>query len=282
MDRVQSLASFGFSAYAAKNSSIQVHRHRYFELAYVESGEMEHWLNDKMVLLKPGDYFIVDHGVSHSYRRISEERLVVRNYMFYPHFLDRSLRDDSLFRDMMRSYLMRFCYQTLRSDPTGQTFTDEDGRIRALLDAIEQEYREEGYGYLEYIRCTLVDVLILTARKLGQQPSPSAKSEVVLELKRFADSNYTKPIRLGDAATELGYCVPYLSKKFSGEMGMSFTDYLHQLRLQHGCRLLESTDLTVAQIAEQVGYDGAKYFTQIFKKQLDTTPAKFRAAYKNA
>ena len=280
MDRVQSLASFGFSAYAAKNSNIQVHRHRYFELAYVESGEMEHWLNDKMTVLKPGDYFIVDHGVSHSYNRVSEDRLVVRNYMFYPHFLDRSLQDNSLFWDMMRSYLMRYCCQTLRSDPTGQTFTDDDGCVLALLDTIQREYEAESYGYLEYIRCALVEVLILTARKIGQQPSPGAKSEIIRELKRYADLNYTKPIRLQNAAEALGYCVPYLSKKFSAEMGMGFTDYLHRLRLQHGCRLLENTDLTVAQVAEKVGYEGAKYFTQMLKKHLHTTPGKFRAEYK--
>lgn len=270
----------GFSIFIAKNSSITLHGHRQLELAYVESGTMENLINGKKQIVRAGDYFIVDLGATHSYKRISEERLVVRNFLFYPHFLDGSLRDNSSFRDMMRSYLLRFCHQPLRSDPTGQTFTDEDGRVRALLKTIELEYQEERYGFWECIRCALAEVLILTARKLGQHPSHIARSEVVRELKDFADINYTKPVKLRDAALELGYCVPYLSQKFSEEMGMSFTDYLHQLRLRHGCRLLEGTDLTVAQIAEQVGYEGAKYFTQIFKKQLDTTPGKFRATYK--
>jgi len=274
--------SFGFSIFIAKNNNVKLHGHRPLELAYVDSGAMENTINGEKQIVTAGHYFMVDHGITHSYKRISQEPLVVRNYLFYPRFLDRSLRDDSRFRDMMRSYLLRFCYQTLRSDPTGQTFSDEDGRIRALLEIIEQEYKAESYGYLEYIRCALVEVLILTARKIGQQPASGARSGVVRELKRFADANYTKPIKLRDGAAELGYSATYLSQKFSSEMGMSFTDYLHQLRLQHGCRLLEGTDLTVAQIAEQVGYDGAKYFTQIFKKQLATTPGKFRAAYKNA
>ena len=280
MKHPMTLYAFGFSISVARNHSVKLHKHRAMELAYVESGVMENLINGQVQIVKTGEYFIVDYGVSHSYRRLTEDQLVVRNYLFYPRFLDRSLRDDSRFRDMMRSYLMRFCYQTLRSDPTGQTFDDSDGRVHALLDTIEREYEEESYGYLEYIRCALGEVLILTARKIGQQPSSGAESDIVKGLKHYADINYTKSIKLKDAAEELGYCVPYLSQKFSDEMGLGFTDYLHQLRIQHGCRLLENSDLTVAQVAEKVGYEGAKYFTQIFKKHLDTTPGKFRAEYK--
>lgn len=273
-------SSIGFSIYNAGVSSVKTHSHRHLELAYIESGTMEHQINGQTQILHPGNYFIVDHGISHAYKRISEERLKVRNFMFYPEFLDRSLKSSSRFRDVMRSYLLRFCYQTLRSDPTGVPFEDSDGRICTLLNTIEKEFNSKGYGYVEYIRCALVEVLILTARMIGQQPFPQAKSRVVEELKVYAESHYLEPVKLQDAAAALGYCVPYLSQKFSAEMGVGFTDYLHQLRIQHGCRLLESTDLTVAQIAEKVGCDGAKYFTQIFKKKLSTTPGKFRSVYK--
>lgn len=273
-------SSIGFSIHNAGVSSVKTHSHRHLELAYIESGTMEHQINGQTQILHPGNFYIVDHGISHSYKRISEERLKVRNFMFYPEFLDRSLKSSSRFRDVMRSYLLRFCYQTLRTDPTGIPFEDSDGRICTLLNTIENEFNTKGYGYVEYIRCVLVEVLILTARMIGQQPFPQAKSRVVEELKTYAEEHYQEPVKLQDAADALGYCVPYLSQKFSGEMGVGFTDYLHQLRIQHGCRLLESTDLTVAQIAEKVGYDGAKYFTQIFKKKLATTPGKFRCVYK--
>lgn len=282
MEEKEKAPSLGFAIHNACVSSVKQHSHRHLELAYLERGMLEHSINGQMQILQAGQYFIVDHGSAHAYRRISEERIKVRNFMFYPEFLDRSLKSSSRFQDVMRSYLLRFCYQTLRSDPTGIPFSDTDGRIHALLDTIESEYDSKGYGYVEYIRCALVEVLILTARKIGQQPSQNIKSQVVQELKAYADAHYAEPVRLKDAAAALGYCVPYLSQKFAAEMGIGFTDYLHQLRLQQGCHLLESTDLTVAQIAEKVGYDGAKYFTQIFKQQLATTPGKFRAAYKKA
>lgn len=265
-----------FSIHIAKNSFIKCHLHKRLELAYVAQGEMEHVINGKTQHLRAGNYFIVDYGVPHSYQRISEEKLVVRNYLFNPQFLDRSLTGSCRFQDMMRAYLLRFCYQVLTFDPTGIPFEDTDGKVRSLLDAIEEEYYAERYGYLEFIRCELGKVLILTARKIGRQPTQIAPSKAVQKTKQYADLHYLEPVKLNDAADDLGYSPTYLSQKFSKEMGLSFTDYLHQLRLQHGCALLENTDLTVAQVAEAVGYEGAKYFTQLFKKHLGTTPAKFR------
>ena len=171
-----SFRQHGFSVHNATNERIGIHGHDYLELAYVEKGAMTHIIDGKETTLQAGDYFIVDHGIKHSYVQVSEEPLLVRNFLFYSKFLDPGLATAKSFQELMNSYLLRFCYQTLKESPTGITFHDTDGRIRSVLDEISSEYEEAGYGYMEYIRCAFAKVLILTMRTIERKENPVQKS----------------------------------------------------------------------------------------------------------
>lgn len=274
-----SLRQHGFAVHNATSKRIAIHGHDYLEFAYVEKGAMVHIIDGKETILRAGDYFIVDHGIKHSYAQVSEEALLVRNFLFYSKFLDPGLVTAKSFQELMNSYLLRFCYQTLKESPTGITFHDTDGRIRSVLDEISGEYEEEGYGYMEYIRCAFVKVLILTMRTIERKENPLQKSNVVAQMVRRAEEGFKEKLRLSTLATELGYNASYLSQKFSGEMGIGFMEYLHRVRIGRSCHLLETTDMKISRIAQEVGYDGVKYFNRIFKNQLSVTPKEFRAMY---
>lgn len=279
-DYQKKLAEQHFAVYDATSPGARLHRHTYLELGYVKSGTMEHTVDGIFYILRPGDYYIIDHAMSHMYKRITPDPLLVRNLIFSPSFLDKSLTGAYSFRDLMASYLLRFCYQTLRSDPTGIPFHDEDGQIGAVVDTIAQEYEAERYGHLEYIRSQLVAVLILTMRKIGRDGLGTSRSAAVNQMMDYADNHYRETLRLNELAKQLGYSASYLSQKFSVEMGMTFMEYIHEVRIRRTCLLLETTDLKVAQIAEAVGYESTQYLNKIFKKALSITPREFRAIYK--
>ena len=81
-------------------------------------------------------------------------------------------------------------------------------------------------------------------------------------------------------AEELGYNPSYLSQKFIQETGISFMEYLHRVRVDRSCHLLQTTDMRVSRIAAEVGYEDIKYFNKIFKQHLAVTPREFRTACK--
>lgn len=277
----QQAHTLGFSVYSATIDQVPSHGHDALELAYVEQGMLEHRINGEKNILRPGDYFIVDYGVTHSYKQLSKEKLLVQNLLFYPKFLDRSLEGTRSFENMMNSYLLRFCYRSLRSSPTGITFHDEDGRIGELVKNIVDEFHGQDYGYMEFIRCSFVELLILTMRKIGQKPHAPEQSSDITRILTTLDKEYREPPELGSFARELGYSVPYLSKKFAQKVGMGFAEYLQNIRLEHACRLLETTDMKVAQIAAEVGYENQKHFNALFKRKLSLTPREFRALHRN-
>ena len=57
---------------------------------------------------------------------------------------------------------------------------------------------------------------------------------------------------------------------------MSFSRYLQRIRVEQSCRLLETTDLRISEIAQTVGYGNVKFFNQVFRSALGTSPRQFR------
>jgi len=66
------------------------------------------------------------------------------------------------------------------------------------------------------------------------------------------------------------------AKRFKVLVGQPMFSYLTNLRMQKAKRLLRESALPVYDIAEQVGYESERAFTNAFNKQIGTTPKRFR------
>ena len=70
--------------------------------------------------------------------------------------------------------------------------------------------------------------------------------------------------------------VPWLSNLFKKELGVGFLDYVHKCRIRHAGELLRTTDMSVGEIAERVGYTSALTMSRAFKRYEGVTPKWFR------
>lgn len=69
-----------------------------------------------------------------------------------------------------------------------------------------------------------------------------------------------------------------LDSRFRELVGHSIVAEIQNVRLNHAKRLLEETDYPIPLVAEAAGYSSASYMIQVFRRELDTTPAKYRAS----
>lgn len=255
----------------------ELHGHRFLEFAYVVSGAIEHNINGKKTIVRAGQYYIVDHGTKHSYEKISDEDVYIDNFVFYPEFLDRTLAGKKDFDYILNCYLLKFSYKTLKEPVTGRTFSDTDKQIRSLMTEIIEEYNKQDYGYLECIRCMFVKMLIITMRKVGSDRIIYKEDESLNAITDYIKKHFAEKINLSQIAHEFGYSAGYLSVYLSKKLGCSFSNYLQIVRVEHSCRLLESTNMRISDIAHAVGYEDIKFFNEVFKKHLGCTPNKFRS-----
>ena len=68
----------------------------------------------------------------------------------------------------------------------------------------------------------------------------------------------------------------YISQLFKREIGVNFLAYLTSFRMEKAKKLLLSTSLSVAEVAEQSGYGDYRVFTKVFKKSEGITPSQYR------
>ncbi|API93189.1 DNA-binding response regulator [Virgibacillus pantothenticus] len=103
--------------------------------------------------------------------------------------------------------------------------------------------------------------------------------ESAAQMMQYVHEHYHEEINLDSLARFMHLNKSYVSRFFKETVGMSFVSYLRHYRIEQAKKLLRTTDLTVTEIAEQVGYLDLTYFSRIFKKETNYTPNAFKQVY---
>lgn len=85
-----------------------------------------------------------------------------------------------------------------------------------------------------------------------------------------------KDITLTDVAEHFNFSVSYCSRLIKSSTGVSFNEWKRTLRLRRAEHLLLSSNYTVAQISDSVGYANPESFIRIFKKEFHLSPSEYR------
>ncbi len=111
---------------------------------------------------------------------------------------------------------------------------------------------------------------------LFMQAQTEHQDAMVLAVESWMQRHIAQPLDLASLA-EL-HCVSErtLSRRFRKARGITPTEYLQQLRLEHTKLLLETTQLNIEQIVERVGYSSASSLRRLFQKALGCSPREFR------
>jgi two-component system, response regulator YesN len=101
--------------------------------------------------------------------------------------------------------------------------------------------------------------------------------DILVRVKEYIHLHYDKEqISLQDAADHVNLSPGHLSKIFSQETGQTFIEYVTQTRISKAMELLHTTNAKSYEIAFQVGYNDAHYFSNLFKRMTGMTTKEFR------
>ena len=262
------------------SASVPLHSHEFLELTYITRGTAEHCLDGQTATVREGDYFIVDYGSRHSYRSTDSQGFDNIDCLFLPELLDPVLKGTKSLRSLLGHYLLHFNQRALVQNPVRMVFHDSDGRVGELIGRMQKEQMERAAGYTEFLRCYLVEILLLTLRRMEDSSAAAMGDDVSSCLVEYIREHYMEQITLGSLAKRLNYSLPYISKRFREDIGVSFVSYLQSYRVMEGCRLLASTNRTLADIAGMVGYRDVKFFATMVKRHTGFTPREFRRRHR--
>ncbi|MEC1714872.1 response regulator [Schinkia azotoformans] len=105
--------------------------------------------------------------------------------------------------------------------------------------------------------------------------------KVIQSVLNYIEKNFQKGVTLEEAAEFVHLSPFYLSKLFKKELKINFVNYVTERKIQKAKDLLESTDMPVLNIALELNYQEANYFSKVFKKIVGVTPTDYRKEKKD-
>lgn len=107
--------------------------------------------------------------------------------------------------------------------------------------------------------------------------SSSYHARLIHDVVRYIESHYAcSELRLEDVAKAFHINSNHLSRVFKREKGVSFSDYLSEVRLLQAQKLLSASTMRISEISQETGYASQYYFSQCFKKRFGVTPSQYR------
>lgn len=110
------------------------------------------------------------------------------------------------------------------------------------------------------------------------------EDEALLEryhrIDKYISNNYMYKVSLQDLAEKEFLSSQYLSYKIKDTFGLGFNDYLNKIRVEESTKLLLTTDRSISDISEEVGFSHIRYYNKHFKINYNLTPSQYRKKYK--
>lgn len=163
-------------------------------------------------------------------------------------------------------------------------FTDDCPTTRAAQPDAAKELLHNIYlagGNDAHHRAAMTGTLYLFLANLMLQTTeqekrpPDLASQYVVHAIQFIQFNYSRDIGVDDIANAVGVSRSHLYRVFISNLGQSPIEYLTEFRIREACALLQSSGLTVAEVAYSVGFLDQFYFSRIFKKVKGVPPSRY-------
>ena len=118
-------------------------------------------------------------------------------------------------------------------------------------------------------------VLLYTFSEISP-PENSREQNLFSTVLKYIDDHYTdSDLNLAAVAQQLGYNSKYISRIFKSRMGITFSAYLTNVRIQNAVFLIEQGVTAIKNVALLSGYKDPLYFSNVFKKAVGFTPSAY-------
>lgn len=250
------------------------HWHESLEILYIERGHMRVNIDGNKKDLYGHDFIIFNSYDIHSTRAMTNTKSCV--LQLSPEFIRSVIPDfDEIYFESTSLQMT-----AVRGNP----ITD---RIRSDLSVMRSIYERKSDGYICAFLSTLYDLLFLldTEARISINPTRRTGSEhnrqILTEVTAFVRDNYSRHISLKEAAAVAGLQQEYFCRFFKRHMGMSFVEYVSEVRFNKVYEDLINTDLPVSEILERRGFTNYKLFMRIFRERFGSTPKRHRQKMRN-
>jgi AraC-like DNA-binding protein len=259
------------AAHLQKHSFIQKpHKHDFYILIFIIRGSGTHTIDFKTYPVEPNSVFFLSPGQVHAWQLSSDTEGFV---IFF------SLEFYLLGHPQKKLFQFPF-FNVLLQKPQMQLAESEMLAAEGIISQVKQEYESQLWKQEDVLRDLLDILLIRLARnyqeKNAEMLATKAAFTELQHLENSIDLHFKAHKPVSFYAENLHVTARQLNEICKQAMGKTTTELIQDRIILEACRLLTHSDLTITQIAAELGYFDNSYFTRFFKKHTRQTPEQFR------
>ncbi len=247
-------------------SSTPMHSHNRIEFMYILEGQCSVQTQNETYILSKGQIIFIDANVEHNLL-IHEQnicRILNLEFTFKPHkgilpsFSDFVSNDEKI-------------NSWITSDLPVIVLSDSG----ILIDVMKKIVITEKNNTPLKLQLLIYQFLLDYSELFCDSVNRISKSYIEKTI-NYLYTHSDQPVKVNDIAATVHLHPNYLQRTFKKEMKVTLIEYLHQIRLNRAAKLLKTTDYSIMEISEFVGYSSRQHFTAKFSNAFGLSPAQFR------
>ena len=250
-------------------------KHNFWEMVYVESGEVEIDRDGERVILKKGEILFHQPNEFHT----------IKAYNSSPSVFVISFVCKSVLMEYFRWYQAKLNIELV---PFLATIIAETKATYVLPGINKLVLRDNApIGGEQLIKLHFEEFLIMLVRHVaaGQQQVVFSSKELmenhlVAQMKDYMEQKVTENIKIEDLCAVTGYSKTYLSHLFKEQCGISLKQYFTLQKIEYAKKLFREHGHNVTHVADMLNFDNPQYFARVFKKVTGKTPTEYIAQAK--
>lgn len=245
----------------------------FFNFAYRDSFGALSRRSDNPITVRENECYIGQPYTGYALRCGGQAQTVIIGVMiqretFFRTFLPAMSSDARLFRFFLEPQ------NDTRSQDYIQLRFAQPGPIRALLELMAAEYAAPQPDTQAVLQPMALTLLMYLARQYHLScPAPASESPAG-QIVRYMYARLGT-ITLQEAARHFSYHPNYLSALLHHELGKTFSQLLLEQRMERAVLLMQSTSLTLEEIAAMLGYANTSNFYKAFRRYYGTSPRRY-------
>lgn len=255
------------------HNSTRPHRHSLYEMHYVTGGSLSIWLPDgkggeREHIISADSWIILPPGVQHrlAFHSPDSKKLVIGFSLKNP------------------SPLIRM---NLNEKTSAVILPGNDG-MRSLIAALAEKGSESlpmtAYIISGLIQCLILEAINRTAtvrpedvHLLQNRQKNSLTDERVDAADRYIRSRVTLTLTAQEVADHVGLNIRHLNRLFTQVYGYTVFEHIRRIRVSYAQNLLETTSMTLNDIAEVMDFSSVYAFIRFFRDACGVPPGRFRS-----
>lgn len=254
--------------------TVEVHHHDFYEVYYLLGGEVEYWVDGRIIRMLPGDLLLINPLELH--RPIIDqaspvyERIVL---WINKEFLEGLGSGNSG---------LNICFDTTQPGHTHliRTSATERTALTARLGELVREFYSRDFGselsahglFLQF----MVQLNRMATRSQSQQEETQSLSPLVQNVLEYIADHIQENLSLEDIADRMFVSKYHLSHAFTREVGVSVYRYVMLRRLMMARQLLQAGE-SAGQVCRSCGFSEYTSFYRAFKSEYGVSPRTFAA-----